>query len=117
MRASPAPNSTFRNFPTIIAPQGKFGLIDDPKVLDVILLKSKAVSLHWESMFTRAVFQTPDMIAQHRLLNEVSALVDAGLIVTTVAKEMSPINAANLRAAHEQIESGTTIGKVVLAGW
>jgi zinc-binding alcohol dehydrogenase family protein len=107
----------FPQIPAIIAPQGKFGLIDDPKVMDANPLKQKAVSLHWESMFTRAVFQTPDMIAQHRLLNEVSGLVDAGLIVTTAAKEISPINAANLRAAHQQIESGTTIGKVVLAGW
>ncbi len=107
----------FPKIPAIIAPQGKFGLIDDPKVLDANPLKQKAVSLHWESMFTRAVFQTPDMIAQHRLLNEVSGLVDAGLIVTTAAKELSPINAANLRAAHQKIESGTTIGKVVLAGW
>jgi zinc-binding alcohol dehydrogenase family protein len=107
----------FPQIPALIAPQGKFGLIDDPKVMDVLQLRSKAVSLHWESMFTRAIFQTPDMIAQHRLLNEVSGLVDAGLIVTTAAKEMSPINAANLRAAHQQIESGTTIGKLVLAGW
>jgi zinc-binding alcohol dehydrogenase family protein len=107
----------FPQIPAIVAPQGKFGLIDDPKVLDANPLKQKAVSLHWESMFTRAVFQTPDMIAQHRLLNDVSRLVDAGLIVTTAAKEMSPINAANLRAAHQQIESGSTIGKVVLSGW
>ena len=57
------------------------------------------------------------MIAQHRLLNEVSAMVDDGLIVTTMAAELAPINAANLREAHGRIESGRTIGKVVLAGW
>jgi zinc-binding alcohol dehydrogenase family protein len=103
--------------PDIIAPQGKFALIDDPKSLDVSLLKRKAASLHWESMFTRAIFQTPDMIAQHYLLNEVSAMVDEGLIVTTLAHELTPINAANLRQAHGMVESGRTIGKVVLAGW
>jgi zinc-binding alcohol dehydrogenase family protein len=103
--------------PDIIAPQGKFGLIDDPKMLDVSLLKRKACSLHWESMFTRAIFVTPDMIAQHRLLNEISAMVDEGLIVTTTTKELTPINAANLKRAHAQVESGTTIGKVVLHGW
>ena len=103
--------------PDIIAPQGKFGLIDDPKSLDVNLLKRKAVSLHWESMFTRAIFNTPDMIAQHRLLDEVARLVDAGGIVTTATKELSPINAANLKAAHALVESGRMIGKVVLAGW
>jgi zinc-binding alcohol dehydrogenase family protein len=103
--------------PDIIAPQGKFALIDDPKELDVKPLKRKAASLHWESMFTRAIFQTPDMIAQHHLLNEVSAMVDEGLIVTTMGMELSPINAANLRSAHALIESGRTIGKIVVAGW
>ena len=103
--------------PEIIAPQGKFALIDDPVSLDVKLLKRKAASLHWESMFTRAIFETPDMIAQHNLLNDVSAMVDDGLIVTTMAKELAPINAANLRAAHGLIESGRSIGKVVLQGW
>jgi len=103
--------------PDIIAPQGKFGMIDDPKVLDVSLLRRKAASLHWESMFTRSLFGTSDMIAQHYLLSEVAAMVDGGLIVTTMTKEMTPINAANLRAAHQQIESGTTIGKLVLHEW
>jgi len=103
--------------PEIVAPQGKFALIDDPRSLDVSLLKRKAASLHWESMFTRPLFGTPDMIAQHRLLDEVSAMVDDGLIVTTTTKELSPINAANLREGHRLVESGRTIGKVVLHGW
>ncbi len=107
----------FPAYPDIVAPQGKIGMIDDAKPLDVSLLRRKAASLHCESMFTRSLFGTPDMIAQHHMLNEVAALVDAGLIVTTMTKELAPINAANLRAAHGQIESGTTIGKVVLAGW
>ncbi|HWE79498.1 MAG TPA: zinc-binding alcohol dehydrogenase family protein [Pseudolabrys sp.] len=113
-------SGTDRSFPQlepIIAPQGKFALIDDPKTLDISPFKRKAVSVHWESMFTRAIFETPDMIAQHKLLNEVSAMIDGGLIVTTAAQELSPINAANLIKAHAQIESGTTIGKVVLVGW
>ncbi len=101
----------------IVAPQGKFALIDDPKTFDIMPLKRKAASVHWESMFTRAIFQTPDMIEQHKLLNAVADMVDAGEIVTTAAQELSPINAANLRKAHAQIESGTTIGKVVVHGW
>jgi zinc-binding alcohol dehydrogenase family protein len=107
----------FPMVPEIIAPQGKFALIDDPKEIDVRLLKRKSASLHWEAMFVRAVFQTPDMIAQHYLLNEVAAMVDDGLIVTTMTKELTPINAANLRAAHQSAESGRNIGKVVLSGW
>jgi zinc-binding alcohol dehydrogenase family protein len=103
--------------PDIIAPQGKFALIDDPKTLDALPLKRKSVSLHWEAMFVRSMFTTPDMIAQHRLLDEISALVDDGKLVTTATKELTPINAANLRAAHGLVESGRSIGKVVLAGW
>ena len=91
-----------------IAPQGRFALIDDPKVLDINPFKGKSVSVHWESMFTRSSFKTPDMIAQHRLLDDVSAMVDDGSIVTTMAAELAPINAANLRDAHGRIESGRT---------
>lgn len=100
-----------------IAPQGKFGLIDDPASLDVTKFKRKSVSVHWELMFTRALFGTADMIGQHRLLNEVAALVDAGLIRTTLAERFGPINAANLQRAHALIESGKARGKVVLEGW
>lgn len=100
-----------------IAPQGKFGLIDDPAVLDATKFKRKAVSIHWELMFTRSLFGTEDMIGQHRLLNEVAALVDAGLIRTTLAERFGTINAANLKNAHALVESGKARGKVVLEGW
>lgn len=100
-----------------IAPQGRFGLIDDPKALDVMPFKRKAVSTHWELMFTRSLFQTPDMIEQHNLLNEVSRLVDAGTLRTTLAETVGTINAENLKKAHAMIESGRTRGKLVLAGF
>ncbi|MDQ2139910.1 zinc-binding alcohol dehydrogenase family protein [Alcaligenaceae bacterium B3P038] len=100
-----------------IAPQGKFGLIDDPAVLDATKFKRKAVSIHWELMFTRSLFGTDDMIGQHRLLNEVAGLVDAGLIRTTLAERFGTINAANLKSAHALVESGKARGKVVLEGW
>lgn len=100
-----------------IAPQGKFGLIDDPAVLDATKFKRKAVSIHWELMFTRSLFGTEDMIGQHRLLNEVAALVDAGLVRTTLAERFGPINAQNLKSAHALIESRKARGKVVLEGW
>ena len=81
------------------------------------LLKRKSISLHWELMFTRSLFKTPDMQAQHRLLNEVAQLVDDGRIRTTLAQNMGPINAENLRRAHAFIESGAASGKVVLEGF
>lgn len=101
----------------LIAPQGKFGLIDDPASLDVGKLKRKSVSLHWEFMFTRALFGTDDMQAQHRLLSEVAALIDAGLIRTTLTERCGSINASNMKKAHALIESGKAKGKLVLEGW
>lgn len=98
----------------LIAPQGHFGLIDDPEQLDIKPFKSKSVSVHWEFMFTRSMFQTADMQKQSELLNEVSKLVDEGKIKTTVTEVLSPINAENLKQVHQQIESGTTKGKIVL---
>src|ERR1051325_8455880 len=74
-----------------VAPQGKFGLIDDPKPFEFAKLKGKSASLHWESMFVRSTFQTPDMIAQHNLLDAVAEMVDAGTIRTTVAEHLGRI--------------------------
>lgn len=101
----------------LIAPQGHFGLIDDPAQLDIKPFKSKSVSVHWEFMFTRSMYQTQDMAKQSELLNEVAELVDAGKIKTTVTQTLTPINAQNLKLAHQQIESGTTKGKIVLHGF
>jgi len=101
----------------LIAPQGHFGLIDDPAQLDIKPFKSKSVSVHWEFMFTRSMFQTEDMIKQSELLNQVAKLVDEGKIKTTVSQVLSPINAKNLKLVHQQIESGTTKGKIVLHGF
>jgi NADPH:quinone reductase len=101
----------------LIAPQGRFGLIDDPDVLDVVGFKRKVVSIHWELMFARSLFGTPDMDEQGKLLDEVARLVDSGKIRTTVTETLSPINAANLKKAHATIESGKARGKIVLEGF
>ncbi len=101
----------------LIAPQGRFGLIDDPEPLDLRLMKLKSVSIHWEAMFTRPMFGTPDMIRQHEILTEVAALVDRGAIRPTATQSLGVINAANLRRAHALIEAGSVIGKLVLAGF
>ena len=102
----------------LLKPQGKLGLIDDPaKPLDITALKRKSISLHWEFMYTRSLFATDDMQAQHRILNEIADLVDAGVLRTTMRDNFGRIDAANLRKAHALLESGTAIGKVVLEGW
>jgi len=101
----------------VLVPQGKFGLIDDLGPNDVGLLRRKCISFHWEYMFTRAVFATPDMIAQHHLLDEVADLVDQGVLRSTMQENYGKINADNLKRAHAMLESGHTFGKVVLEGW
>ncbi len=98
-----------------ITPQGKICSIVDPESpLNLASLKIKSVTFAWESMFTRSVYQTEDMIEQHNLLNKLADLVDAGEIKTTVAEIISPINAENLRKVHARMEAGSTIGKLVL---
>ncbi|HRK42596.1 MAG TPA: zinc-binding alcohol dehydrogenase family protein [Gemmobacter sp.] len=101
----------------LIAPQGRFGLIDDPDHLNIMPFKRKSVSIHWESMFTRSVFQTPDMAAQGAALAEVAALVQAGRLRSTLAERFGPITAANLIRAHKLLETGRTKGKIVLEGF
>lgn len=101
----------------LIAPQGRFGLIDDPKELNAMPFKRKSVSLHWELMFTRSLFGTPDMAEQGKLLNSVADLVDAGRIRSTATEVAGKIDAATLRAVHGRIETGTARGKIVLAGF
>ncbi|WP_434649045.1 zinc-binding alcohol dehydrogenase family protein [Pseudomonas sp. D1-2] len=100
-----------------LAPQGKLALIDDPKSLDVTKLKRKSLSLHWEFMYTRSLFETADMLEQHKLLNRVAGLIDAGTLKTTVGEHFGVINAENLRRAHALLESGKAKGKIVLEGF
>jgi len=101
-----------------LAPQGRLALIDDPEQpLDIMQLKRKSLSLHWELMFTRSLFETTDMIEQHRLLDRVTELVDAGTLRTTLGEHFGSINATNLRRAHALLESGTAKGKIVLEGF
>ena len=100
-----------------LRPQGQLALIDDPKTLDVTKLKRKSLSLHWEFMYTRSMFETADMIEQHNLLNRVAELIDAGTLKTTFGEHFGTINAENLRRAHELLESGKAKGKIVLEGF
>jgi len=101
-----------------LAPQGKLCLIDDLTApLDVRLLKSKSLSLHWEFMFTRSMFETPDMAEQGALLNRVAELVDAGRLRSTLGENFGRINAENLKRAHAAVESASTRGKTVLEGF
>jgi NADPH2:quinone reductase len=102
----------------LVAPQGCIGLVVGLREkVDLELLKNKSASVHWEFMFTRSMFATKDIARQHEILDRVATLVDAGKLRTTWTQTLGTINAANLREAHRRLESGSTIGKLVLAGW
>jgi zinc-binding alcohol dehydrogenase family protein len=100
-----------------IKPFGRILAIDDFDSLPITALKPKSISFHWEFMFTRSMFQTPDQIEQHRILTELAHLVDTGAVTSTATRDLGPINAANLRQAHRLLESGSAIGKTTLTGF
>ena len=113
-------NGTEGHFPGIIElikPRGHIVLIDDPKSLDINLIKPKALSFSWEFMFARSMYQTDDMAKQHQLLNRVSELIDNGTLVSTVTNNLGKLSVETLKAAHEQQGSGRVIGKNVLEGF
>lgn len=107
----------FASISELVKPRGHIALIDDPKALDIVPLKSKALSVSWEFMFTRAMYRTEDMDAQHLLLNRVADLLDSGALTPTVNERFGAMSVANLRRAHELQESGAAIGKSVLDGF
>lgn len=107
----------FTQLVDVLRPQGRLGVIDDPAQLDVVPMKAKSLSLHWELMFTRSLFQTPDKVRQHEILERVAGLIDQGTLKTTLGEHLGRIDAANLRRAHAQLESHQARGKLVLEGF
>lgn len=102
----------------LLAPQGKLALIDDPaNGIDIMPLKQKSISVHWEFMFTRSLFSTADMVVQQQILSDLSRLIEQGQVKTTFKQSFGKINAANLKQAHALLESGKAIGKIVLSGF
>ncbi|MEV4457324.1 zinc-binding alcohol dehydrogenase family protein [Microbispora sp. NPDC049633] len=100
-----------------LTPFGRIVAIDDHDSLDIGVLKPKSIAFHWELMFTHSLFKTPNQVNQHRILDRVARLVDAGVVTTTANLDLGPVNAANLREAHRILESGTAIGKITLTGF
>ncbi len=113
-------NNTEQHMPEVmklIKPQGQFGLIDDPMSFDIRALKQKSVSLHWEFMYTRSMFETDDMQKQHDILQAVARMIDSGEVKTTLGEHFGAINATNLKRAHALLESQKARGKIVLEGF
>lgn len=107
----------FASFVDVLAPFGHLALIDDPPALEIGLMKRKSLSLHWEFMYTRSMFETADMPAQGALLGEVADLLDAGVLKSTFQESLGTICAANVREAHDRLERGVARGKLVLHGF
>jgi zinc-binding alcohol dehydrogenase family protein len=99
----------------LLRPGGEITAIDEPEGLDLLPLKAKSLTWHWELMFTRPLF-SPQDTTQSELLDTVAGMVDDGLLRSTVAEHLHPINAATLRQAHELVEAGAMTGKVVISG-
>ncbi|UWZ49287.1 zinc-binding alcohol dehydrogenase family protein [Dactylosporangium matsuzakiense] len=114
---SPFTAGRIEDFARALRPGGAITAIDEPPGLDLLPLKAKSISFHWELMFTRPLFRTPDMVVQHELLNRVAELVDAGTVRHTMTAHLGRIDAGSLRKAHELVEDGHMTGKVVLSGF
>jgi zinc-binding alcohol dehydrogenase family protein len=110
-------DSYFDDYIDLLVPFGKVAMIDDPKSIDVMKMKFKSLSLHIEFMFARSMFNANDIEEQSHLLNTIANLIDQGDIKTTIGKNLGTINAENLKAAHQELESGRSIGKIVLEGF
>ncbi|MEU0468906.1 zinc-binding alcohol dehydrogenase family protein [Amycolatopsis sp. NPDC006131] len=113
-----SPNTAGRieEFAELLRPGGAITAIDEPPGLELLPLKGKSISFHWELMFTRPLHGW-DLIAQHNLLAHVAELVDAGVVQTTLTTELKSINASTVRQAHELTETGRTVGKTVISGF
>lgn len=111
---SPHSAGNIDDYAAIVKPFGHITAIDEPPGLDLLALKEKSIAWHWEMMFTRPRFETPDMIEQQRLLAATAQLVDQGTLRTTVTKTIEDFSAAGLREAHRDVESGRMTGKVVI---
>ena len=108
----------FPVLPRLIAPQGRIcSIVRMGKPVDLSQLQEKSASFAWEGMFTRSTFQTPDMQAQHDLLEDAAGLFESGALVTTLRDNLGKICAAHLKLAHQRIEQGHMVGKLVLEGF
>ncbi|HJS38067.1 MAG TPA: zinc-binding alcohol dehydrogenase family protein [Burkholderiales bacterium] len=108
----------FPVLPKLVAPQGRIcSIVRTLKPVDLAPLQEKSLTFSWEGMFTRSTFETPDMQAQHELLEATARHIDAGTLVTTFTENLGRICAERLKRAHRRIEQGHTIGKLVLEGF
>ncbi|MFZ4833581.1 zinc-binding alcohol dehydrogenase family protein [Rouxiella sp. Mn2063] len=99
----------------LIAPQGHIcTIVENEAPLDMSALKLKSAALHWELMYTRSMFQTPDMAVQGEILQQVADMVDAGTLQTTLSDTLQGLTVESIRTAHERVLEGHMQGKLVI---
>ncbi|MGN6828002.1 zinc-binding alcohol dehydrogenase family protein [Paucibacter sp. M5-1] len=99
----------------VIKPFGSYGLIDDPKSLDISVFKRKSVSIHWELMFTKTLFEGEDLSSQGQILHRVSELVDLGQIRSTRLGSGLELSASSLQQSLDSHQRGSSRGKQVFS--
>ncbi|MBF7979422.1 MULTISPECIES: zinc-binding alcohol dehydrogenase family protein [Rahnella] len=100
----------------LIAPMGHIcTIVENEHPLDMNKLKLKSAALHWELMYTRSMFNTPDIAQQGEILKQVAALVDEGKVTTTLSETLHGLTVESIEAAHAKVLDGHMQGKVVVA--
>ncbi|WP_227013336.1 zinc-binding dehydrogenase [Pseudonocardia sp. EC080619-01] len=110
---SPVSAGNVEAYAELLTPRGAVVAIDEPEGLDTLPLKAKSQSWHWELMFTRPLSE-PGSTVQREILDEVARLVDAGELRTTETRRLQGLTAESVREAHRLVESGRTVGKIVV---
>ncbi|CUR40737.1 Bifunctional protein: zinc-containing alcohol dehydrogenase; quinone oxidoreductase (NADPH:quinone reductase); Similar to arginate lyase [Limosilactobacillus reuteri] len=111
-------DSHWKEMCELIKPEGAIASItENRRPINLRLLTPKKAIFAWEWMYTKSYYHTPDMQSQHDILNKIATLIDNSELQCTLTQSLSPINADNLREAHNLVENGHMIGKVVVTDW
>jgi NADPH:quinone reductase len=98
----------------LLRPFGHLSVIDMSPSLNANALMLKSASLHTENVFSK-VLHGYDVGSQGRTLEAVAALVAEGRIRPIATTRLTGLTPETMRTAHDLLESGRTIGKVVIA--
>ena len=109
--------SHFKPILKSISPFGHVAIIDEAVHVDTSLFKQKSVSLSWEYVFTKSLYQTSDILTQGESLDLIADLIDRQNIHSIIGRRFDHMNPVNLQLAHELQMTGQAIGKTVLGPW
>ena len=97
----------------VLRPFGHLAVVDAPTV-DLTALVPKSVSLHTEMVFSRLLHGSAPEV-QGGILSAIAKLVAEGRLRSIATTRLTGLTPATMRIAHERLETGRTIGKVVIA--